>query len=417
MIDELIARQIVRRLSNGPQRFSEIVPFCWGAFPSDVRRVLVDLVNQTTVLQRGEQFGIAPIPGTPLHGFGVRPSDEIARRYCEIVRDWPDPHQSNYEWRFTFEGARLLLDTVQSLCGSAARVCFMGCPTPFLFAALAGLSESILLLDNGTPTISYMRTVGFGAQVREHDLLLGLPSELSSGFDAVVMDPPWYPEYYANFLDASSRAVVKGGYVLSALFPPCTREAAADERATVLQAGFECGLSVVSLCQGVLRYDTPHFEANTLALSGVEPLPNWRQADLLVFVKTAEPGGLRPAVVRPSSWKEWILGKCVVKLRVTTERFDNCEILVPIRGQNALLPTVSRTCELIPHIGLWTSSNHAYRVNRPDLVGRILDLMSRGMNAAEVKLAIQMEFSQGSHEDQQSLCSAVDELFKATCFV
>ena len=416
MIDELVRRQIVRHLSSGPRTFPEILAVCWGAFPADVKRVLVGLADQNIVLCESDKFRIAQAEVNLAHPAGLQTSGEIARRFHEIVRGWPDPHQSNYEWRFTFDAASVLLTTLESLCGLSPRVCFMGCPTPFILASLAKLFDSILLLDNSTPTTAYIGRVGLSGQVRQHDLLLGLPDELAGCFDAVVLDPPWYPEYYATFLDASSRAVVKGGYVLCTLLPLCTRETAATERAGVLQIGFECGLSTLSLREGILAYETPRFEAKTLALHGFDGLPTWRQADLLVFFKIAGPSRSVPAIVRPSSWQEWVLGKCVVRLRPATETAEKDRIMVPIEGKSALLPSVSRTYERILEIGLWTSSNHAYRVNRPDVVGRMLHWMSLSLDANEVKHAVLNEFSPDSEAERLAISSAVDELFNAVYF-
>ena len=110
--------------------------------------------------------------------------------------------------------------------------------------------------------------------VKSLDLVVDTPPNLGAAY--VVVDPPWYPEYYKLFLWWSSRVSVVGATVALTLAPLHTRPTIGAEREALWARAGELGYVLRSVERGALRYETPPSERAALRAAGVPALPDWR---------------------------------------------------------------------------------------------------------------------------------------------
>lgn len=110
-----------------------------------------------------------------------------------------------------------------------------------------------------------------------YDVQDPLPFNTSQSADIIVMDPPWYHDYYKIFLSrAQALLKIGGGLVLFPIFPPLTKAHARTDLADLRQDLNERGCTNVQPLFGV-RYSTPRFERLILKRLGAPiPLHDWR---------------------------------------------------------------------------------------------------------------------------------------------
>jgi hypothetical protein len=113
---------------------------------------------------------------------------------------WPEPSPVDYEWRFTARTAQELATVAVHL--TKGRILCLGTPT--VFSLLASWGADVLLVDRN----SLLRTV-FDSVVLNKVLITDIDAFVNSSslgvFDAVILDPPWYPQHLMRWLSAATR--------------------------------------------------------------------------------------------------------------------------------------------------------------------------------------------------------------------
>lgn len=133
----------------------------------------------------------------------------------------PPPHPLDYEWRFTPDAARALLNRAALLTPVGGDLLLFG--TPGLAVEALGLpigrNLAFLAEDNSvTGRVSALNRAT-GSPLSIAFCSGGLPRESA---DAVLLDPPWYPDFVRPMLAAAAHACRPGGVVLISL-PPTVR--------------------------------------------------------------------------------------------------------------------------------------------------------------------------------------------------
>ncbi|WP_316226307.1 hypothetical protein [Bradyrhizobium sp. SZCCHNS3052] len=279
----------------------------------------------------------------------------------------PLPHPLDYEWRFTPDAARSLLNRAADLTPAEGDLLLFGTPGLAIEALtlpigrrLAFLAESNRITDR---VLALNRATGSPLSIAFCSG--GLPRESA---DAVLLDPPWYLDFVRPMLSAAAHACRPGGVVLISLAPTGARPSAETDRHIIVRFARRLGLVVIDHSPLAIGYETPFFERNALAAADIYPPPQWRRGDLVVFRKAY--ASTRPPPVSSVGRREWRevgIGRMRLFIRRADEtNSDEASLTSLVDGD--ILPTVSRRDPRRPLAKVWTSGNRIFHTDNPQLV-------------------------------------------------
>lgn len=283
----------------------------------------------------------------------------------------PIPHQLDYDWRFSESGIDTFVIRINELINSKSfkRIAFIGSPSLFRYYCEAGTKNiDIFLIDFNANKHIKKEFLPSNAYVVNCNLNYDLDMELKVdqiNADIVVMDPPWYPEYYKKFFDitdiiGSVKCLVYG------VFPPLlTRESILSERNEINSYIKNYGFNNIEYDPLCIEYCTPPFEQNVLKANGIYNFPTcWRKGDFFSTYrnsKTTNCYGSTGIVIRNGGWTEVNIRNVRFKLRQSAicedEEFN---IRVDSLYNNDIYPSVSRRYKGHEKINVWTSGNRVY---------------------------------------------------------
>jgi hypothetical protein len=357
---------------GGIRSFAGICRNCRGAFPSEVLSVIKDLQLDTSFTDTSLENR---------NGGGMS------------IVEWPEPSPIDYEWRFSPETAQKV--------GIAAiefgkRILCLGTPTVYDFLLSGGID--VTLLDRN-PCFQVLFGNDSRANVVTANIchLTGLPD--LGRFDAVVMDPPWYPEYIKYWVNIARFWCRTEGIVISSMFPELVRPSATCERAALFQT-FEA-LGNVTVVQNALVYETPLFEEEALAAVGIPHIGRWRIADLVTL--RLRPLGSEIVLVPPDEeqWERMCFGKRIVGVRMTSDQEREITIQAPYPDGSFVLRSTSRRDPVRCQIGLWTSRNRAAIVTGQPRLSKFLRMVEAKTKPSDAMKAI------GANSLEQTALDAV----------
>lgn len=278
----------------------------------------------------------------------------------------PLPHPLDFEWRFTPDASRDLLNAASALTQPNGELLLFG--TPGLAVEALSLPINRRLSFFGEDNVVTRRVIALnratGSPLSVAFCSAGLPRE---GADAVLLDPPWYMDFIRPMLASAAGACRHEGVVLVVLPPIGTRPSAQRDRESALRFAAGLGLDVVEERTLAIAYDTPFFETNALAAAGLFVPSRWRQGDLFIFRKSRM--SARPAS-NASGRREWIetsVGRMRLFIRPNPESATGLRGLVPhVHGD--ILPSVSRRDPRRRGAQVWTSGNRVFRTDNARLV-------------------------------------------------
>ncbi len=309
-------------LVRGVRTFPELVRSLPGVYPADALRAVGRLRQE---LPAGWQMSGTSSVAPALDG-------------------WPVEHPLDFDWRFTPEAVRLLIDRCHR--NAPDSVAFLGAPSLAREAAVRGLRAGVSLFDKNPALVAAIRASLPGVTAACIDLVWGDPVGVGTAAVAVA-DPPWYSEHTLAFLWAASRLTRIGGRVLLSLPPEGTRPGGAERDAVFRAPGrgiLRASAGVPGRAAACLAYRTPPFERNALAAAGVPEVPwDWRRGDLAEFVVVAEDGRIAPRCLDGplDVWDEESVGVVRIQCRTYPDNGFRDPTLSPaVPGD--ILATVSR---------------------------------------------------------------------------
>lgn len=295
------------------------------------------------------------------------------------TRMLPVPHPLDYDWRFTPDTAqRLHVQSVQ-LSRPGDTIALLGTPSIMSSAVLTPQARRWVLLEASPTTTDALSRLAPGDVVHcdlSRDELPPLDAQ------AVVADPPWYPEHARVFVWAAAKLTRPGAAVLLAQPPVATRPGILAERAGVLAFAQQAGLDPVTIRPGALAYVSPPFERQALAASGLGQAvpPTWRRGDLIVMRRTAAAGNTaRPVLDAGECWREVVLRGARIRFRLdqpTSEGPADPRLRHLVNGD--VLASVSRRDPLRQHVSVWTGGNRVFGCRSPGLLHVIAAAMAAG---------------------------------------
>jgi hypothetical protein len=277
----------------------------------------------------------------------------------------PELHALDGEWYFT-ESTRA--DLVRLI--GTGRVCLLGTPT-----VAARLDMSSFILIDRNPFIRDR----FNFFEEEANIVISNveDTDIGSGFDVVLFDPPWYVPQLLEWFALAARAVSPQGKIMFPLLGELTRPTAQQERETLLTLAAAVG--EVEIFPSAIKYDTPLFEQRALAASGIQLDGPWRRADLVsVRVRSliAAPVATLSSQEDTDQWSTFVLGSQVVKLRANCALNYNEKMIHHIEGvSDCLYDSVSRRNPHWNAIDFWTSRNRVAQVGDRAAVEKVLSML------------------------------------------
>ena len=278
----------------------------------------------------------------------------------------PVPHPLDYEWRFTADTARALLNRANDLTAPDGDILLFGTPGVAAEALTLPIARRLAFLaeDNAVTRRVTSLNQATGAPLVIGFCSAGLPQDSA---DAVLLDPPWYMDFIRPMLAAAAAACRSGGVVLLSVPPATTRPSAEADRAAILNFALRLGLELISDEPLGLSYETPFFETNALAASGLYPPGRWRRGDLLIFRKTRPASRPAPATSRRRDWVKVPIGRMRLFIKGVAADTGGSRGLIPIVSGD-VLASVSRRDPRRRTAAVWTSGNHIFRTDNPRLV-------------------------------------------------
>lgn len=343
----------VAAIREGAKSFAALLRRLPGVYPTEllasvdrlVTQGALDAMSAAAIRQQSEVKGGRPAEGRSL---------------------LPLPHPLDFEWRFTSESSRVLLDQAAALTLPGDDLLLFGTPGLAAEALTLPIGRRLTLLAEANSVTDRLLALNraTGSPLDIAFCGAGLPRESAN---AVLLDPPWYPDFVRPMLAAAAHACRPGGAVLISLPPDGARPSAAADRQAAIALGARLGLSLQKHRPLSIRYETPFFECNALAATGIATPPQWRRGDLMIFRKTGVPGRPPAASGHTRGWTELAIGRMRLFIRTRTGIHDGNRGLISIVDGD-ILPTVSRRDPRRRLADVWTSGNRIFSTDNPQLV-------------------------------------------------
>lgn len=279
----------------------------------------------------------------------------------------PLPHPLDYEWRFAPDSSRTLLNLASDFTPVGGDVLLFGTPGLAVEALALPINRRLTVLSEENIVTDRLITLNraTGSPLTIAYCSAGLPRESA---DAVILDPPWYMDFIRPMLAAAAGACRMRGFVFLSVPPANTRPTAEEDRLSIIRFAGRLGLDLVDHQPLAIRYDTPFFEANALAVAGIFPPSRWRRGDLLVMRKVSEGTRSVPrATNRRRPWVEVPVGRMRLFVSAASSGAGGSKGILPLLDGD-VLPTVSRRHPRRRDAQIWTSGNRIYRTDNARLV-------------------------------------------------
>lgn len=175
----------------------------------------------------------------------------------------PHPHFIDLDWRFSKNAIDNILSYINVISDEDTVIGYLGCPSLALYHSdRVSKFNDWQLIDRGHYSLDEWVREGLinPKNLIQYDVNDKVPVNLSDKYDIIIMDPPWYEEYYVNFwARALEMLKTKGiigvaeypGYVQSKMF---TMNAARNDLLQNIGRENHYGSLQIS-------YDTPPFES------------------------------------------------------------------------------------------------------------------------------------------------------------
>jgi hypothetical protein len=386
---ESLRTKLLLVLGRSPARFEHLLQEAEGAYPTDVHQVLQNLESegQLRLTSNGEWTRLQEMP----HSVALKSAGPPAATGAALSNDLPEPHPLDFDWRFADEAIHLIVQELRARGVGTTAV--LGAPT--VFRRLVDQGFVAHLFDKNAVVLDYLKQREYHT-FTEIDLLG--PGPLPYGrFEFAVADPPWYPEHYQAFIDASRTLLKIGGSLFLSVLPRLTRPGAEEMRQTIITYSASQGFEITNIIPSALTYVSPPFEKAALKSEGLV-LGNWRTADLFKLEKRVEVHTSTRQLREPDAWQNFLLGRVQVRLLPTQ---SDTGFKVCSDPANWRLRSVSRRSPARATINVWTSRNLALTVSDTRPLTSALQLLQAGSKVAEAVAQTSTKHQLGKSQSHQ----------------
>ncbi len=310
------------------------------------------------------------------------------RHNIHVSTDMPDilpvPHILDYDWRFSYQGLKYMLKVLKKECDQKnSTIVFLGAPSLFKFCYNhAVLNAKLILVDINAEKHS----AGVSPELAEFincDLNETCDILNTIHADTIVMDPPWYFNYYQLFFDRASKMCHIGTKIFCIMPPKFTKAKTEIETRSLLEwLDNDYGFRKTHYYHGVVTYHTPPYEINVLKANGINCSPeNWRVGDLLIVEKTVDRiiKYEKDYRVVEEEWDEVIIQNIRIKYRHSDEIIGNFAISFGGIFDKDVYPAVKRSFGGKGAISVWTSGNRVFWCDNIPVLNLIMQNIHRDL--------------------------------------
>lgn len=371
MFEDAVDGWVLEAIACGIDAFNQLIASLPGVYPSVAVGSLRRLASAKRI-------------STELLTSLLKPAEQTLepRTYLSYTISLPVPHPLDYDWRFSEGAANHLLNQCAKLTCSGDTIVLLGTPSLLRLGIEKSYPRPLVLLEASRATTNSFASSVPKTQVIQCDVIKDPLPNLTVA--AIVLDPPWYPEYIQSFLWAACQLCKIGGHILISMPPIGTRPGMEWEWANTLDWGQQIGLTLVKVESAALSYITPPFELNGLRAEGLHAVSRkWRRGDLAMFCRSHQTQVSRPTVLpQEDSWIEEVLLGVRVRVRQPDLfGFADPSLISVVPGD--VLQSVSRRDPRRQLADVWTSGNRIFACQGRGVLWQILEAMAVGQSPNE----------------------------------
>ncbi len=408
--------RILSLLRFGPRSFEEILEETWGISPADLDRAIKDLLADRVLVQRGDEYelndsrskSLSPTSSVDINKRKLSLTD---KKVASFLSSLPVPHPHDFDWRFSIPGIRAFVTHILKYHKINHSICVISAPTVYAYLRTLNIFPSLSLVERSEDTVECIRHYfGDASGVCSHDLQYPWPARFIGEFDCIIMDPPWYQDYYELFLLRATEILASGGLIHTAIFPPFAKTHALVERSAIFSFAHNRGLHLIELRAGTLEYDSPEFERKAFSVEGFEPKRNWRRGDIATFFLGFKYGREHVFQVETGKWQEFRIGKSKLKIRIEEIMGYEPPSIQTVEDNSPYLSSVSRKYDRRDEIGLWTSYQQAFKIKGSSVISLMIECLLDGKSKGAILQEIAYKFDMPLETVEEDCSTCVDIL-------
>jgi hypothetical protein len=289
--------------------------------------------------------------------------------FKEVNNIIPESNPTNYDWRFDNTTIKKIVSLVKSK--KHKRIALFG--TPSLFIPLTKITKDVILYDINEPLKAHFDN-------DNRIVLVDLNSFNFKGtnlFDCIIMDPPWYLDYYKIWLQKGNSILKLNGEILITLFQDMLRPKAKTELKTINSIATKIGsLQVV---QDYVTYITPLFEKELFNFENIPCYGNWRIADLLIIKKENNTSLPSFKGYKVDRWTRLEIGTQTIAINAFKQKGQKIKVTFPYKNGDSLIKSVSERDLIRKKLNFITSRNRGLIITGCEKVIFILKAISEGV--------------------------------------
>ncbi|WP_146448471.1 dNTP triphosphohydrolase [Vibrio kanaloae] len=378
--EEQIKRKIRNLYYNRKvQNLDELLPLCEGAQPKDLDRLLSEIKAEGS------------------------PSNQISLDYKnKFYYNLPAANPLFYQWWYTLSSQENFVQKIIDETDAERTLCI---GTPTIAATLKSYQKYVSLLDIDIDLIDLFNTTFKDKTGVHYDVHDELDSSFEKQFDCVVIDPPWYEEYFYLFIKRAISASKNGGIIYCSIPQRLTRESIEKERNALISTLTSLGHELLYIESSTVQYIVPEFESKVFSNSNLE-LTNqpWRYSDLIV-IRVNNKNTPTVSHERPSNTLTFSRENMTTLFRVFLSEQD-IETGIGLNIVPEFSKSISRR-DSVNKVNLWTSNKLGYQVEDHITAKEILGAWQSG---SDKKRTVQLLQNNGYEINvAQNLVNVFDE--------
>ena len=347
-----LKRIIKSNLDKNICSLNELLPLCNGAQPKDIENILNEIKDENH---------------TP-----VKVSLDYKNKFFFNL---PASNPLFYQWWYTLASQEKLTQKIIDETDAEHTLCI---GTPTIAATLKSYQREVTLLDIDKDVITLFNNTFTDTKSCHYDVFEELDDNFKGKYDCIVIDPPWYKEYFNLFLKRAIESAKDGAIIYCSIPQKMTRPGIENERELLITTLHELGHNFLYIENSISQYIIPDFESNVINNTNLK-ISNqpWRYSDLLaVRVK----GKNTPTVSKNKPIKTLVFSRN--KMSSLFRVFLNEENIPTGVGVNPIPEfnkSFSRRDKIKP-VNLWTSSKLGFQTENYQHTKQVLKCWEEGID-------------------------------------
>ena len=198
----------------------------------------------------------------------IKENQESKSHKIQVKNDdmhlFPQPHFLDLDWRFNYQSINSILNFISTNINKG-KVCYLGCPSLALYhnRQISSMATDFTLFDKGHFALNKWLDDGYIDRNHfvKYDVQGRIPNEYLNQYDIVIMDPPWYKEFYELFLKRAIALVKNKGIIGIAEYPGYPRhKEKVDGFKKIREEVFKHSVNFSPYCSIEVAYAEPAFE-------------------------------------------------------------------------------------------------------------------------------------------------------------